>query len=427
MKRWSIITDIVLLIFIDLCLLLLFWTPKVDLFGQKFDLRSRDIDVSALGRYDIDQYINTFGDFVNLKSVSFGEKKISHDEKELLVSQYPEIDFYVKSFINIYGKEYDDDVTAIDLSDVTIDNRLSTYLSEFTNLNYINLNNQSLTFSEILTLKETFPQINFELQIPFMGNSYNSSSVSLNFSNYSNIDHDVFEQFLSLFPNLNTLDMSYTNYSNEELGLLREKFPNVKINWVIHMGKWSLRTDAISFSVLITKYDYVRLTSEDIEVLKYCTDLQTLDLGHQRITDISHLVEYVPELRVLILADNKITDVSPLAKLKHLHYLELFVNPISDISSLKDCKELVDLNISFTDINNIDGILDLPKLERLFIRNLNLKESDYQKLYAAYPDSEVSRYGNTSISGTWRTHVRYFEMIKGFRNNYISEEFTKYD
>ena len=64
------------------------------------------------------------------------------------------------------------------------------------------------------------------------------------------------------------------------------------------------------------------MTSKDIQVLKYCTDLQALDLGHQRITDLSVIGNYLKDLRILILADNKVSDVSPLANLKHLHYLQ---------------------------------------------------------------------------------------------------------
>ena len=75
--------------------------------------------------------------------------------------------------------------------------------------------------------------------------------------------------------------------------------------------------------MLIYDYDYVRLTSADIEVLKYCTDLQALDLGHQAITDISVIGDYLTQLRILILVDNKVNDLTPLSKLKHLHYLEL--------------------------------------------------------------------------------------------------------
>ena len=71
-------------------------------------------------------------------------------------------------------------------------------------------------------------------------------------------------------------------------------------------------------------------------MLKYCTDLRALDIGHQAITDLSVIGEHLTELRVLIIADNKVTDLTPLSNLRHLHYLEFFVNRVSDLSPLAE-------------------------------------------------------------------------------------------
>ena len=222
--------------------------------------------------------------------------------------------------------------------------------------------------------------------------------------------------------------MSNTNLTNEQLGALREQFPKVRIDWVVHLGKWSLRTDAVAFSVLIVQYDYKRMTSEDIQVLKYCTELQALDLGHQAIEDISVIGEYLPNLRVLILADNKIKDISPIAKLKHLHYLELFMNNITDSTPLASCKELVDVNISFNyHFSNVDGIMDLPLLERLWLISDNISAESYKKIRERYPNVNMVTTGSGSTNSGWRTHERYFAMIDMYRNNYISDSFLKYD
>ena len=52
--------------------------------------------------------------------------------------------------------------------------------------------------------------------------------------------------------------------------------------------------------IFIYNYNYERLRSKDIQVLKYCTDLRCLDLGHQSIVDISVIGDYLPELRLLM-------------------------------------------------------------------------------------------------------------------------------
>lgn len=427
MKRLVMYIEIAILLIVDICLILLFFPKRVEVLGEKFDPRSQSIDISELDTSDINKYINNFDYFYNLKSVQFGSNKISYDDKYNLMMKYPNINFQVKSVINIYGKEYDDDVTYIDLSDVEVDSNLSKYLKEFNNLEKVNLHNQDLTNEEKLNLKEQFPSVEFEWHVKLFGKEYYSDLNSLSLVNRKDIDIKELYHALKLFPNLKTLDMADTNLTNEELGKLREDFPNIKIDWMIYIGKWHLRTDAKAFSVLVVNYDYVRLTSEDLEVFKYCTELEALDLGHQNITDISKLISYTPNLRVLILADNKIEDISPLRKLKYLHYLEVFLNKIQDISPLEDCKGLVDLNISYNKITDITPILDLPKLERLWAVNIKIGNEGFNKLYETYPNVEISRYGKGSTDGTWRHHKRYFTMIDMYKKNYISEEFTKYD
>ena len=224
------------------------------------------------------------------------------------------------------------------------------------------------------------------------------------------------------------IDLSYSNLSNEELGNLRLALPNVRIDWVVHLGKWSVRTDAVAFSVLITQYDYKRMTSNDIQVLKYCTELKTLDLGHQAIEDISVIGAYLQDLRILILADNKIKDISPIANLKHLHYLELFMNDITDSTPLASCTELVDLNISFNyRFSDISGILNLPKLERLWLISDRISSDSYKLIRETYPNVVLVTTGTGSTGSGWRTHERYYTMIDMYRNNYISDVFLKYD
>ena len=234
---------------------------------------------------------------------------------------------------------------------------------------------------------------------------------------------------LKLMSWLIRVDLSDITATNEELGALREEFPNIKIVWMLHMLQWKTKTDAIAFSDLIREYDYPRLTDEHIQCLKYCTDLQALDLGHQAITDISVICDYLPELRILILADNKVKDLSPIVKLKHLHYIELFVNPnLKDVSPLGECKELVDVNISYLDIRDISALMDLPLIERFWIEHTYVPDSQINQLRELHPDAAVINVGSGSVDQGWRTHPRYYAMKDMYNKQYyMSEEFSKYD
>lgn len=357
------------------------------------------------------------------------QKAVITEEQFLKYSKmFPMVEYTGSISYNIYGKIVLDSDTYINLSEAEIDSNLAENLRKLPNLEEVQLYNDSLTNDDKLVLRRDFPNIKFKWMVDVAGEQVDSQINTLDLSKKKINDVDEFKNSLLLLGNLEKLDMSYTNLTNEQLGQLREEFPNIRIDWVVRMSKWSCRTDAVAFSVLVYKYDYRRMTTEDIQVLKYCTELQALDLGHQAIEDITVIGEYLPNLRVLILADNNIKDISPLANLKHLHYLELFMNDITDSSPLASCKELVDLNISFNyRFSDISGIMDLPLLERAWLISDRISADSYRQFRERYPNVKLVTTGNGSTESGWRTHERYYEMIKMYKNNYISDVFLKYD
>ena len=186
-----------------------------------------------------------------------------------------------------------------------------------------------------------------------------------------------------------------------------------------------MRTDDEAFSVMISSYNYQRMTSADIEVLKYCTNLKALDLGHQAISDLS-VIGQLTELRVLILADNRIRDISPLANLKNLEYVELFVNDIKDVSPLAECKNLVDLNLGWNwRVNDLSSLYSLEKLERLWLPTTDIDREQEKELATVFPNVQMVFDDKDSVSSGWRTHERYFIMRAMFTNNKYDEAFIK--
>ena len=328
------------------------------------------------------------------------------------------------------NKEFLDNSKEIDFTDCDIDNKLIKYIELFPKLETVNLIGKELDlkFQEYLVNK--FPHIKFKWSITIADESFASDITSLDLSNKKIEDKKELYSALKLFKELKNLDMSYTNLSNEDLDQLRKDFPALNINWVLKLGhNWTLRTDDVAFSVLIKKNPYLPLKTKDLEIFKYCTKLQALDLGHQHIEDITAIGEYLPELRILILSDNRIKDITPLKNLKHLHYVELFMNDITDVSPLSELEQLVDVNISFNPrFSNIKPLLNLPMLERLWLVGNKISDSDYRLIKETYPNVKLVNWGGGSTDSGWRTHDRYYAMIDMFnKRNYMSEEFSKYD
>ena len=329
---------------------------------------------------------------------------------------------------NLYGLECFNNIKTIDLSNSYIDSDLEDKISLFNNVNYIDLRNHDLSYEQMISLKERFPHITFNFSIKIGDILYDSFIEELDLNHINITDLEDFKHRLSLFTHLKKLDMSYCNLTNEQLGALREEFPNVQIDWVVHLSKWSFRTDVKSFSVLVVYINYVPIKSEDLEVLKYCWNMEALDLGHQAITDVTPIAKYLPNLKILILADNKISDISPLASLTKLHYLELFINPIHDISALSNLKELVDLNLCYDRIWDYSPLYDLPMLERLWLVGTGVNGYYINQLKNYHPDTQIVYTGAGSTESGYRKHERYYEMIKMFKDRYyMSPSFTKYD
>ena len=410
-------------------------TRPIEIYGQKINVDAREIDLTGADIASVGELLDNLAPFTKLEKLELGEYPVLADEEQKLINGLYGVRIHYKCYVPIYGElvprmAADLDLSGKDIGDVT---ELSAALKKLPNIREVNLHGKSLTFEEQTALVNEFPEVKFGWEIELLGQSYSSDITDLDLSGNKRATPDLMRQYVPLFTKLERLDMSDCGATNEEMDALRSDLPGVKVVWRIHMGRWSLKTDAVAFSVLIYDYSHTRLTSKDIEVLKYCTDLQALDIGHQAVTDISVLGDYLPQLRILILADNQVSDLTPVAKMKHLHYIELFVNShlLKDLSPLASCKELVDANVSYLhNVRDISPLYDLPMLERIWIEHTPIPADQLNTLRERHPDAKIVVEGKGSVDQGWRTHERYFAMIGMFHDKNcteLSESFSKYD
>ena len=402
---------------------------EVEIFGHTVQADAVEITFSGNEIPGISELSANLKLLTKLEKVDLGSFHMFEEEMRSLSDEFPGVTFEYIPYVSVAGRVLPNDVESLDLSGSPVTDDLTNLLKAFPLLKSINLHDTGMRREQLLELKSTYPDLIVKADVELAGELFSTESEELDLNSREIRNPDEFMESLMLFNRLSKVEMCDCGLSNEELAAIRDTYPDTKFVWRIHLGKWSLRTDAVAFSVLITKFNYQRMTSEDIEVLKYCTDLRALDLGHQAITDISVIGEYLTDLRVLILADNKITDLSPLANLPHLHYLEFFMNRVKDLTPLAQCRELVDLNISYNPgLSDITPLLDLPILERLWMVSVAVSRADTALLRKTYPDVTLVNTGYGSTGSGWRTHNRYFAMIDMYhKQDYISEEFSKYD
>ena len=221
-------------------------------------------------------------------------------------------------------------------------------------------------------------------------------------------------------PDLKAVLLYASKVTTEEISKLTGRYPQIFFGFTIQIAEHTLRTDQTAFSTLHNNRSPEH-TSADFEVLKYCTKLEALDLGHNNIDDISFIAN-LKNLKVLILALNNITDISPLSELDQLEYLELFRNKTRDISPLSGLGNLLDLNLCYNYIKDFSPLYQIKTLERLWL----YKSSGYQKssridkdtlttLKSALPLCYIDST-TYSTGGGWREHPRYFTVFEIFKD-----------
>ena len=219
-----------------------------------------------------------------------------------------------------------------------------------------------------------------------------------------------FIAFLQEFPNLKKVDMFATQVTANQVSMLEEALPGVEFGWTLQLMKYKnkhiVRTDAEAFSTLHGVCPNHR--SEEFALLKYCTGLLALDLGHNNLTDITFLLN-MPRLRVLILGENqRLKNIDVLAELQDLEYLELFTCGIKDITPLTKLPNLMDLNLANNSVEDWRPLKEMKQLKRLWISDMGtraLSAAERRELEEALPDTVIMYKGQPTSNG-WRTDPR---------------------
>ncbi len=262
--------------------------------------------------------------------------------------------------------------------------------------------------------------VNCRYTFTWMDRELSESTETLDLTNTKITDVDELRKVLSWLPALTHTEMVRCGLDDETMAALREEFPEKGIVWEISLGYWGrLRTDATAFTTRSSKSDdemKYRLTTETLQPIRYCTELVALDLGHQKIEDISCLAG-LHKLQILILADNRISDLTPLASMPDLVYVELFYNHISDLSPLSGLTKLKDLNVCSNHISDLTPLYGLTSLERLWYSDNRFTVGDHNALCEKLPGCVCNRTVWDATADGWREHERYFWMRSFFRNS----------
>lgn len=328
-----------------------------------------------------------------------------------LKARYPQLDLHYEVVLNglVYTQDFIPALTSLTINDADIQ-ELSNTLPCFTGLKEIIFTGKAPDNEAIYQLMCDYPQITFQWELDLFGIQTSNMADTLILSGIPMESTDEIESYLKYFPKLTRVEMCDCGIPSDQMDVLAQKYSEIRFVWTIKIGNGTLRTDATAFIPFKLGYTlYKPLYDQDCTELKYCIDLECLDLGHMQLTDLSFL-NCMPKMKYLIVVDMPCTDFSPLANLTELVYLEIFCTNFTDHELLLGMTKLEDLNIGTTPAKDVSALHQMPWLKRLWLPGVNLNEGQIKALYAALPDTRIVLYAEHSTASGWRDHKNYRTM-----------------
>lgn len=298
-------------------------------------------------------------------------------------------------------------------------NTLAGMLNAAPALRSCDLSEVGIELSVMAALVEKCPQIEFHFTVPVADLAVDGLSDTLDLDGLkraAKVKYNALRQIISCMPRLKTVAMYNATFSLELMEKLIAEFPEISFLWTLRFNGVEVRNTATAYSTMKGRQDPRYTAKQLLPLTRHCPDLLGLDVGHNNVHDLAFLSAW-PKLRWLIVIDSKVplTDISPLAELKDLEYVELFMQGITDISPLANHTKLLDLNLCHNDISDLSPLYSCVNLERLYISvNPHLTQEEIDKLQAVLPNLKIEHTDWQSTGAGWREHPRYFTLYEGF-------------
>ena len=330
------------------------------------------------------------------------------DTIEQLAAAMPQGDLrFSRRFLD---RELPGETVEIDLSDLDMEQLrpalpvLST-LPQLQTLRLLRADGSSpYTLEDAIQIHSAAPDVFLDYRFTLFGKAVSTADESLSYLDTPIGDEGLplLRQALSLMPRCKTVTLDDCGTSNEAMAALREELAEqVKIVWRVHFGIFSDLTDTKIIHAVADEH-HTKINDEMCEVLRYCTETEYIDLGHDPLTTIE-FCRYMPKLKMAILSYNPFSDLSPLADHEDLIFLEIFAcRRLDDLSPLASCKNLRMLNISYSTATDITPLYALEQLELFHAARTDIPREQIDELQSRLPGCRITYDGSDIHEVGWR-------------------------
>lgn len=325
-----------------------------------------------------------------------------------LMQAFPDVAF--RWSVSVEGKAYDQDTRQLTLTGTAAE--AEEAVSRLPQLERVELTDSQLTEAEAMALADRYPGCFFVFDMTIGDQIYSTDCTELDVSGIPFESREQIELLLPYFPKAERVVMCKCGLDDETMDGLNRDYPDIRFVWSIRIRTFYVRTDATYFYPF--KLDRnLYINNEEASLLRYCTDMVCIDVGHMgEITDCEWAA-FMPELKYLIIGETAISDLTPLSNCKKLEYLEMFTIPVTDYSPLVECTGLRDLNLgkTYADATPISKMTWLKNLWWCGAPTRNLPSSNAMELLPeALPNTQLKLWLDHPTAGGWRKLDNYYAM-----------------
>lgn len=315
--------------------------------------------------------------------------------------------------VNICGTEFFNNATDLRIVDPDA-HQILRWLPYLPEVKTVTLLGDLPNTRMLLNLKNAFPDISFIWSFEMFGVTVSSTDTFVDLSGVKVTSVEELEAFLPRFYDLKQVDLGRCSISSAELEALNLRCPDTKFVWEVRLCGNYLRTDITWFMPYQFHNGVNRQTTAN---LRYCTDLELIDMGHYKLSNID-FVQYMPNLRFLLLCDTELRSITPITQCTKLEYLELMDCWITDFWPLTNLKNLRDLNIARNPhlgslevgaLGDITPLTQLTWLDRLWMPHNAFSAKNVQTLRDALPNTQIVFYTDGTTSSGFRYTPRYYQ------------------
>lgn len=291
--------------------------------------------------------------------------------------------------------------------------QIRAWVTLMPNLQRVEMGASAQEIPELAALFQEFPNVLFYQEVNVQDHAIVNDCQELELSGIQLTKEEV-KALLPCFPKAERVIMCGCGLDDETMDSLNQEYENIRFVWAVRIKDVDIRTDTKWFYPF-KYYTNMIVVEEDLYPLRYCVDIEAIDIGHMTQVKTMEWVRYMPNLKYLIIAECGITDLSPLEGLEHLVFLEIFTTRITDYSPLLKCPALEDLNLGKT-YGDPAPIAKMTWLKHLWWSGIY---GTYGQIYSDAPNTLPEALPNTimkfnlmtpNVDNGWRQLDNYYAM-----------------